>query len=90
MSAAGNRRACLPHAILDRLLPVVNSRVKERGGYMSEGALTQADIDWACALTYLSLRYSSAWRTSYPALAKVVDRLEWRDSFRKTRPPAAT
>ncbi len=76
-------------AILDRLLPVLTTRVKERGGYLNEDQLTQADIDWGCALSYLSLRYSTTWRMKHPALAQYVDRLEARESFRKTSPPPA-
>jgi glutathione S-transferase len=49
--------------------------------------LTQADLDMGTALTYLSLRYSSAWRERFPRSRAYLDRLEERASFQRTIPP---
>jgi len=46
-----------------------------------------ADISVGCALGWLSLRYPDiAWRTDYPNLARLMDKLAERPSFRDTAP----
>lgn len=46
-----------------------------------------ADFDVAIALRYFSLRVGEEWRERQPALAALCDRLEERESMRRTAPP---
>jgi glutathione S-transferase len=49
--------------------------------------LTLADISVACALGWLSFRFPEIdWRTDYPNLAKLFDKLSERPSFKDTIP----
>ena len=49
-----------------------------------------ADVAVGCAMGYLDLRAPETnWRKLYPNLAKLIDKLEQRPSFRDTRPPPA-
>ena len=51
--------------------------------------LTLADIAVGCGLGYLDFRYPQIdWRTPYPNLAKLADKLFVRPSFVETKPPA--
>jgi glutathione S-transferase len=60
-------------------------------GYLVEnaGEPSQADFDWGSALAYLKLRHPLGWQEKFPALAKYLDRLNARPSFKKTAPPPA-
>lgn len=52
--------------------------------------LSLADIAVGCALGYLDFRFAHiAWRDTYPNLAKLAEKLNARQSFVDTRPPAA-
>ena len=49
-----------------------------------------ADIAVGCALGYLDFRFPDiAWRTDYPNVARLADKLATRQSFVDTVPPAA-
>src|SRR5450755_4775395 len=53
-------------------------------------AYTLADIAAGCALAYLDLRHPSIdWRSEYPSLLKLSEKLEKRQSFQDTIPPTA-
>src|ERR1700730_3043527 len=53
-------------------------------------AYTLADIAAGCALGYLDLRHPDiAWRSEYPNLLKLADRLAKRPSFQDSAPPNA-
>ncbi len=52
--------------------------------------LSLADIAVGCALGYLDFRFAHIpWRDTYPNLAKLAEKLNGRQSFLDTRPPAA-
>jgi len=52
--------------------------------------LSLADIAVGCALSYLDFRFPDlAWRTQYPNLVRLVDKLGQRPSFVQTQPPTA-
>lgn len=59
---------------------------EEREHLVGDG-LTHADLDVAIALTYLDLRVDRAWKTRFPGLAGLQERVEARESFRRTAPP---
>lgn len=59
----------------------------EREPLPAADALTQADIDLATALSYLDLRWGTAWRARHPRLAGFATELEKRPAFLKTAPP---
>jgi glutathione S-transferase len=49
-----------------------------------------ADIAVGCALGYLDFRFpANAWRTEYPNISRLADKLAVRQSFIDTAPPAA-
>ena len=51
--------------------------------------MTLADIAVGCALGYLSFRFPDiAWRTDHPNLARLADKMNARQSFIDTAPPA--
>jgi glutathione S-transferase len=53
-------------------------------------AYTLADIATGCTLAYLDLRHPSIdWRSEYPSLLKLSEKLEKRQSFQDTVPPTA-
>lgn len=57
--------------------------------YLGGQTLGLADIACACALLWLELRLPEfQWRKDHPAIAAWIARLESRDSFQQTRPPA--
>lgn len=65
-------------------------RLGERPHFVGE-ALTIADIAAAAALGYLDLRQPEFhWRRAHPGLAAFSDRMDTRESFRRTRPHAQT
>jgi glutathione S-transferase len=56
--------------------------------WCSGNHMTLADISVACALGYLDFRFASLdWRTPYPRLLRLYDRLAARQSFVDTRAP---
>ncbi|HET7868338.1 MAG TPA: glutathione S-transferase C-terminal domain-containing protein, partial [Burkholderiaceae bacterium] len=51
--------------------------------------MTLADIAVGCALGYLDFRYAGLnWRSAYPNLARLGEKLFQRPSFVETAPPA--
>jgi len=49
--------------------------------------LSLSDVAVGCALSYLNFRFSHIeWRTTYPNLARLADKLALRQSFAETRP----
>jgi glutathione S-transferase len=53
-------------------------------------AYSLADIAAGCALGYLDLRHPAIdWRTEYPNLAELVEKLAKRPSFAETAPPVS-
>ena len=53
--------------------------------------LSLADIAVGCALAWLEFRFPAmTWRTDYPNLSRLADKLATRQSFIDTAPPAAT
>ncbi len=49
--------------------------------------MTLADIALGCAISYLAFRFPQIeWRKFYPNLAKLIDKLEQRESFISTAP----
>ena len=90
---AGRTKAQRSQAWIDRQQAKVNASVKA----MSQGLgdkpfcagiyLSLADIAVGCALGYLDFRFASIdWRTPYPNLAKLQDKLMQRASFGDTKP----
>ncbi len=74
--------------IAQRTLERFNEAIGERETILSSG-LSQADLDMGAALAYLSLRYSSQWKSRYTRAGAYLSRLESRASFQETKPPAA-
>jgi glutathione S-transferase len=59
------------------------------GPWCQGNALTLADIACGCALGYLVFRFADIdWRTPYPNLARLYDKLMQRPSFVDTVPVA--
>jgi glutathione S-transferase len=90
---AGRSKAQRSQAWIDRQLGKVSGSLKA----MSQGLgdkpfcagihLSLADIAVGCALGYLDFRFPEIdWRTPYPNLAKLQDKLMQRPSFQDTRP----
>jgi len=64
------------------------SDLGERGWCNGE-AYSLADIATGCALGYLDLRHPDVdWRSAYPNLVKLAEKLAKRPSFAETLPPA--
>jgi glutathione S-transferase len=58
--------------------------------FCCDGRYTLADIAVGCALGYLDFRFSQIdWRSRYPNLAALSDKLSTRHAFVDTAPPAA-
>lgn len=58
--------------------------------YVSGESFTLGDISCACALLWIEFRLPEIrWRADNPAVAEWVARIEARESFKATRPPAA-
>ena len=52
--------------------------------------MTLADVAVGCALGYLDYRFPQlAWRSEYPNVARLADKLNARQSFIDTAPPRA-
>ena len=90
---AGRKKGERSHAWIDRQLGKVQASLKA----MSQGLgdkpfcagiyLSLADIAVGCALGYLDFRFPDIdWRTPYPNLAKLHDKLMARASFSETKP----
>src|SRR3954468_5797017 len=90
---AGREKAQRSQAWIDRQLAKTETSLKA----MSQGVgdkpfcagiyLSLADIAGGCALGYLDFRFPEIdWRTSYPNLAKLQDKLMQRASFTDTAP----
>ena len=78
------------HDIRDRTLGRLEAHFSGPGeGTIVPKLLTQADFDWGAALAYLNLRWSEKWQKQFPSCAAFLERMESRESFQKTRPPAA-
>lgn len=78
---------------IDRQLNKINAAVKSMSQGLGEKSfcsgiyLTLADIAVGCALGYLDFRFPEiSWRTEYPNLNKLQDKLMLRPSFADTRP----
>ena len=64
------------------------ARELEDRPWCSGDAYSLADIATGCALGYLDLRHPAIdWRSDYPNLAKLADKLAKRASFAETVPP---
>lgn len=73
-------------AARDRGLAALADALGERTWYAGN-AMTLADIACGCALGYLDLRFPDLdWRFAHPNLARLMDRLMARPSFRDTVP----
>ena len=82
-------------AWIDRQMGKVNAALKAMSQglgdkpYCSGIHLSQSDIAVGCALGWLEFRYPElAWRTEYPNLGKLMDKLMQRPSFADTTPGA--
>jgi len=80
---------------IDRQGGKVDLALKELAGDLGERAwcngeaYSLADIATGCALGYLDLRHPDIdWRSAYPNLVKLADKLARRPSFAETLPPA--
>ena len=73
---------------VDLALKELASDLGERGWCNGE-AYSLADIATGCALGYLDLRHPDIdWRSAYPNLVKLAEKLARRSSFAETLPPA--
>ena len=82
-------------AWIDRQMGKVNAALKAMSQglgdmpYCSGIHLSLSDIAVGCALGWLEFRYPElAWRTEYPNLGKLMDKLMQRASFADTKPGA--
>jgi glutathione S-transferase len=93
---AGRKAGERSQAWIERQMSRVHAAVKA----MSQGLgdkpfcagnhFTLADVAAGCALGYLDFRFAHIdWRTPYPNLKKLADKLATRPSFVDTLPPAA-
>lgn len=80
-------------AWIDRQFGKINEALKAMSqglgdkAYCSGIHLSLSDIAVGCALGWLEFRYPEiAWRTEYPNLARLMDKLSQRPSFADTRP----
>jgi len=80
-------------AWIDRQLRKVHDSLKAMGqglgdkNYCSGIHLSLSDIAVGCALGWLEFRFPEiAWRTEYPNLGRLLDRLMLRQSFADTKP----
>ncbi len=82
-------------AWIDRQMNKVSLGLTAMNKGLGEGAwcagshFTLADVATGCALGYLGYRFPEiAWRTDYPNLARLADKLDTRQSFIDSAPPA--
>jgi glutathione S-transferase len=72
---------------IDRALAVMAEELGARN-WCSGESYSLADISVGCSFGYVDLRLPDLnWRKSYPNLAKLVERLAQRQSFKDTAPP---
>lgn len=72
---------------IDRALEAMSAELAARTWCCGD-FFNLADIAVGCALAYLDLRApDTGWRGMYPNLARIVEKLEQRPSFRDTLPP---
>jgi len=78
---------------IERQMSKVNAGLKAMSAGLGETAfcsgnhMTLADISVVCALDWLSFRFPDIdWRTDYPNLGKLFDKLSERQSFKDTVP----
>jgi glutathione S-transferase len=90
---AGRTKAQRSQAWIDRQLVKVNASLKTMSKGLGEKPycagihLTLADIAVGCALGYLDFRFPQIdWRTEYPNLVRLHDKLMQRPSFADTVP----
>lgn len=83
-------------AWVDRQMGKLHAALKAMGQGLGEkpwcsgNHFTLADIAVGCALGYLDFRFPSIdWRTPYPNLTRLLDKLATRQSFIDSAPPAA-
>jgi glutathione S-transferase len=93
---AGRTEAQRSQAWIDRQLSRVHAAVKAMSQGLGEkpycggNHLSLADIAVGCALGYLDFRFPHIdWRSDYPNLVRLYDKLAARQSFIDTAPPAA-
>ena len=89
----GRTKAQRSQAWIDRQLGKVNATVRAMGHGLGEKAFcggthfSLADIAVGCALGYLDFRFPQIdWRTEYPNLVRLHDKLMQRPSFAETVP----
>lgn len=90
---AGRTKAQRSQVWIDRQLAKVNASLKAMSKGLGEKPfcagihLTLADIAVGCALGYLDFRFPQIdWRTEYPNLVRLHDKLMQRPSFAETLP----
>lgn len=90
---AGRSQAQRSQAWIDRQLGKIDASLKAMNHGLGEKPfcsgihLSLADIAVGCALGYLDFRFPEiSWRTDYPNLAKLQDKLVQRPSFQETQP----
>jgi glutathione S-transferase len=90
---AGRKKNERSQAWIDRQMNKINASVKAMSQGLGEKPfcagiyLSLADISVGCALGYLDFRFPQVdWRTPYPNLAKLHDKLMARPSFIDTKP----
>jgi glutathione S-transferase len=90
---AGRAKAQRSQAWIDRQLVKVNATVKAMSSGLGEKSFcggthfSLADIAVGCALGYLDFRFPQIdWRTEYPNLVRLHDKLMQRTSFADTVP----
>ena len=81
---------------IDRQMSRATSAIKAMGQGLGDKAwcngnhFTLADVAVGCALDYLRFRFGHVdWRGDHPNLARLADKLQARQSFIDTAPPAA-
>ena len=92
---AGRSEEQRSQAWIDRQLSRVGSALAAMSKGLGDKAwcvgthISLADIAVGCALGYLDFRFPDiAWRAAHPNLAKLGEKLEQRQSFVDTKPPA--
>ena len=83
-------------AWVERQMKTVSGALKSMSQGLGEkswcagNAFTLADVAVGCALGYLDFRFPQVdWRTEYPNLERLSDKLATRQSFADTLPPSA-